>query len=132
MKKILAFASAGVMVLSMTACGAGGPKKDLSGSPYAGKWEAVGYEMWEIEMTSEDVGETSVTLNTDGKAEMVLMDEKADCKWDETDTGIEITGGQNIVIDGEMDGDYLVLTYSDICIYMQKAEQAFKTEKKQN
>ena len=117
MRKVLAFASAAVMVLGMTACGG----KDLSGSPYAGKWVAEGYEMWEIEMGSEDLGETSVDLHTDGKAEMVLMDETVNVNWDETDSGIEISGG-GITIEGHMESKYLVLTYSDVCIYLLKAE----------
>ena len=116
MKKILAFASAAVMVLSMTACGG----KDLSGSPYAGKWEATSYEMWEIEMSTEEMGATTVTLNGNGKAEMVLMDQSANAKWDETESGIEISGG-GLTIEGYMDGDNLVLTYSDVYIYLQKA-----------
>ena len=117
MRKVLAFASAAVMAISMTACGG----KDLSGSPYAGKWVAEGYEMWDIEMGSEDLGETSVNLNTDGKAQMVLMDETVNVNWDETDTGIEISGG-GITIEGHMEDDYLVLTYADGCIYLEKAE----------
>jgi len=116
MRKILAFAAAAVTALSMTACG-----KDLSGSPFAGKWYASGYEMWEIEMTSDELGETSVDLKTDGTAEMILMGESVNVKWDETDTGIEISGG-GITIDGRMEEEYLVLSYSDVSIYMEKAE----------
>lgn len=117
MKKFMAFATAGVLVLSMTGCGGG---KDMSGSEFVGEWKATGYEMWEMEMSAEDMGETTVNLKADGKADLTLMEEEIkNAKWDETENGITIKKG-GVEIEGYMEDGGLTLTYSDIYIYLQK------------
>lgn len=118
MKKIMAFAGAAAMALSMAGCGGG---KDMSGSEFVGEWTATNYEMWEIEMSAEEMGETIVNLKADGKADLTLMEEEIkNANWDETeDGGITIKKG-GVEIEGYMENGGLTLTYSDIYIYLQK------------
>lgn len=93
MKKLLSIILAGVMLLSLTACG-GGRADDA----YAGNWISVSGTAMGFTMTGEDIEGFGLTLETDGKGTMAIDGDEANIKWTNDDTNLTVTvEGEDLV-----------------------------------
>ena len=102
-------------VLLFTACG-------KSNSKYVGTWEAVKYEAYGVEMTTDEVGESTMEFNSNGTVDLEFMGETGSGNWEETEDGVKISDSDaeyELVFD---DDDYLELEESGVTMYFEKAE----------
>ena len=109
---------AGVCVL-MTACGGSSKNAD---SKYLGKWTATKAEYSGIEMGVEEIlgGEFSFTLTEDGKVTVKIVDEEESGKWEETDSGVQFDGDEDMTFT-DQDGA-LTLDYQGVLLTFEKSE----------
>lgn len=87
-----------VLVIGITACGG----KDMSDSPYLGKWVATTVEYSEMELSVDSIfGEFSVTLTDDGKCILNISGEEESGKWSETEKGFNVEDEFDFTVDGD-------------------------------
>ena len=119
MKKTLQMFSV-ALVISMLALVLTGCGKDLSNSPYVGKWSATTASMSGSSVTvdvNKVFGEFSFDLQKDGKCTAVLAGEKQTGSWDETDNGFAIDKDIKVVGNGDTGS----LGYQGITISFKKS-----------
>jgi len=107
MKKVLSIVLVCIMVFSLAACGA----------DFEGEWKGVRLEGEEAEAMGEFATElakkSSISINDDGTATIVMMGEaEAECEWEADGDKITFTAnGESL--NGEMVDDELVLDFDD-------------------
>lgn len=116
MKKLVPFTLLAVTtVLLFTACG-------KSNSKYVGTWEAVKYEAYGMELTPDEIGESTMEFKSGGTVKLEFMGDAGSGKWEETDDGVKISDSDveyELVAD---DDGYLELEESGVTMYFEKAE----------
>ena len=116
MKKTLQMCSValviGLLALVLTGCG-----KDMSNSPYVGKWTATTATYSGVTLDVNKVlGEFSFDLQKDGKCTAVISGETKTGSWDETDNGFAIDKDIKVVVKG----DAGTLDYQGVTINLKK------------
>lgn len=110
---------AGILILStMIFAGCGG--KNMKGSKYLGKWNAVSAEMSGMEFAVSDfMDEFSFVFKEDGTCEAHIDDEVEKGKWEETETGVKIKDSTDTMDLTDKDGD-LYIEYEGVSFRFEK------------
>ena len=109
----------GILILStMILAGCGG--KNMKGSKYLGKWNAVSAEMSGMEFAVSDfMDEFSFVFKEDGTCEAHIDDEVEKGKWEETETGVKIKDSTDTMDLTDKDGD-LYIEYEGVSFHFEK------------
>ena len=87
----------------LCACGKSG-SQDVSNSKYIGSWKAVTISFKDL--TDDYTDECTLTLNGDGTAVFFIEGEETRCGWEETGSGLKLTGESKMSFTA--DGDALL------------------------
>lgn len=113
MKKLITLLCALSMFL-LAACG-----KDMSNSKYVGTWVGTTVEYGGMELSIEDIyGKFEVELDAKGKATVTTADDSKSGKWDESETGVSLDGGDVILT--EKDGNLVLEQEGMEIIFVKK------------
>ena len=86
MKKLLSIILAGIMLLSLVACGGG-----RADEAYVGNWISVSGTAMGFTMTGEDIEGFGLVLESGGKGTMRIEGDEAGIKWTNDDTNLTVT-----------------------------------------
>lgn len=86
MKKIISIILAGIMMLSLAACGEDGRSDDA----YVGKWQSVSGTAMGYTLTGEDISGFSFDFESDGKGIMTVDGDKTKIKWTNDDKNLTV------------------------------------------
>ena len=113
-KKMLIVFSIVVLIFGFTSCG-----KDMSDSPYLGKWTATTAEYGGIELPVSDIldGDWIVELTEDGKCHMTLEGEETSGEWEENENGFTVEDEFEYVVDG----DNATVDYDGVTICFERS-----------
>ena len=105
-------------LLASVFAGCGG--KNMKGSKYLGKWNAVSAEMSGMEFSVSDfMDEFSITLKEDGSCEAHIDDEVESGTWEETENGVKIKDSTDTLEMNEKDG-HLYIEYEGVSFRFEK------------
>ncbi|HBB61777.1 MAG TPA: hypothetical protein DCZ61_08320 [Lachnospiraceae bacterium] len=105
-------------LLASVSAGCGG--KNMKGSKYLGKWNAVSAEMSGMEFSVSDfMDEFSITLKEDGSCEAHIDDEVESGTWEETENGVKIKDSTDTLEMNEKDG-HLYIEYEGVSFRFEK------------
>ena len=105
-------------LLASALAGCGG--KNMKGSKYLGKWNAVSAEMSGMEFSVSDfMDEFSITLKEDGSCEAHIDDEVESGTWEETENGVKIKDSTDTLEMNEKDG-HLYIEYEGVSFRFEK------------
>ena len=113
-KRVITVLLSAMLIMSalvLASCGGGGN----SDSPFVGSWECVKIEASGMELTPEEADLTfSVEIKGDGTLEATTNGKSDGAgKWEEDGDGIKITDASDTSIAGTMDGEQLILDFTD-------------------
>ena len=100
--------------LLLAACG-----NKYANSPYVGTWNAVSAEYMGIELSQEEMGIFTLTLEPDGKATMENTDGPQNGRWEEVEGGVRLDKDDSLIMK-DTDGK-LVLEMSGVTFTFEKA-----------
>lgn len=99
MKKFITIILAGIMVLSLAACGGGGRADEA----YVGEWVSVAGTAMGMTLTGDDISGFAINLKSGGKGTMTVEGEEGKVKWTNDDTTLTM----------KVQGEELVATIGD-------------------
>jgi hypothetical protein len=111
--KILLLTASLFLSVLLAACGG-------KSSGFTGTWKAVSYNVYGTLMSTADMGETTLELQSGGKGTLALMgDSAAGITWKEKDSTLTVTLS-DADLKGTMNGNVLVLGDEDMQLYLTK------------
>ena len=106
-----------IVCMILTACGKQA-SQDLTNSKYLGTWKAVSISFKGLSDAYED--ECYLTLNPDGTAVFYMEDEdESKCTWQETDSGVKLTGDSKMTFTDVGDALIFKLAGSELRFELQ-------------